>query len=152
MFHNQEYIKNILNSKFVYITCAIFLNSEHNKGFIISSRKHLDVNRQNGWKLTDIMWVSPQCRLGAIFLVYHRNVLYTFSDSPFSSYTEMFCRQPSHFIHCCCCCCCVTLVVSNSVWPHRWQSTRVPRPWDSPGKNTKVGCHFLLQYYIDRIQ
>ena len=26
-----------------------------------------------------------------------------------------------------------------------WQPTRLPRPWDSPGKNTGVGCHFLLQ-------
>ena len=37
------------------------------------------------------------------------------------------------------------LVVSNSVRPHRQQPTRLPRPWDSPGKNTGVGCHFLLQ-------
>ena len=29
--------------------------------------------------------------------------------------------------------------------PHKWQPTRLPRPWDSPGKNTGVGCHFLLQ-------
>ena len=29
--------------------------------------------------------------------------------------------------------------------PHRWQPTRLPCPWDSPGKNTGVGCHFLLQ-------
>ena len=29
--------------------------------------------------------------------------------------------------------------------PHRWQPTSLPRPWDSPGKNTGVGCHFLLQ-------
>ena len=29
--------------------------------------------------------------------------------------------------------------------PHRWQPTRLPRPWDAPGKNTGVGCHFLLQ-------
>ena len=29
--------------------------------------------------------------------------------------------------------------------PHRQQPTRLPRPWDSPGKNTGVGCHFLLQ-------
>ena len=28
---------------------------------------------------------------------------------------------------------------------HRQQPTRLPRPWDSPGKNTGVGCHFLLQ-------
>ena len=36
-------------------------------------------------------------------------------------------------------------VVSNSVQPHRRQPTRLPCPWDSPGKNTGVGCHFLLQ-------
>ena len=35
--------------------------------------------------------------------------------------------------------------MSNSVWPHRRQPTRLRRPWDSPGKNTGVGCHFLLQ-------
>ena len=29
--------------------------------------------------------------------------------------------------------------------PHRWQPTKLPRPWDSPGKYTGVGCHFLLQ-------
>ena len=43
------------------------------------------------------------------------------------------------------CCCWVTSVVSDSVQPHRRQPTRLPRPWDSPGKNTGVGCHFLLQ-------
>jgi len=35
--------------------------------------------------------------------------------------------------------------VSDSVRPHRRQPTRLPRPWDSPGKNTGVGCHFPLQ-------
>ena len=35
--------------------------------------------------------------------------------------------------------------VSDSARPHRRQPTRLPRPWDSPGKNTGVGCHFLLQ-------
>ena len=39
----------------------------------------------------------------------------------------------------------VASVVSNSVRPHRRQPTRLPCPWDSPGKNTGVGCHFLLQ-------
>ena len=29
--------------------------------------------------------------------------------------------------------------------PHRRQPTRLPHPWDSPGKNTEVGCHLLLQ-------
>ena len=36
-------------------------------------------------------------------------------------------------------------VVSDSVRPHRRQPTRLPHPRDSPGKNTGVGCHFLLQ-------
>ena len=35
--------------------------------------------------------------------------------------------------------------MSDSVWPHRWQPTRLLCPWDSPSKNTGVGCHFLLQ-------
>ena len=35
--------------------------------------------------------------------------------------------------------------MSNSVRPHRRQPIRLPCPWDSPGKNTEVGCHFLLQ-------
>ena len=42
-------------------------------------------------------------------------------------------------------CCCVASVVSDSVWPHSQQPARLPRPWDSLGKNTGVGCHFLLQ-------
>ena len=35
--------------------------------------------------------------------------------------------------------------MSHSVRPQRRQPIRLPRPWDSPGKNTGVGCHFLLQ-------
>ena len=35
--------------------------------------------------------------------------------------------------------------MSDPVRPHRWQPTRLPRPWDPPGKNTGVGCQFLLQ-------
>ena len=35
---------------------------------------------------------------------------------------------------------CLTLVR-----PHRRQPARLPCPWDSPGKNTGVGCRFLLQ-------
>ena len=35
--------------------------------------------------------------------------------------------------------------MSDSVQPHGLQRTRLPRPWDSPGKNTGGGCHFLLQ-------
>ena len=33
----------------------------------------------------------------------------------------------------------------STLWPHRRQPIRLPRFWDSPGKNTGVGCHFLLQ-------
>ena len=44
-----------------------------------------------------------------------------------------------------CGCCQVASVLSDSVRPHKQQPTRLPRPWDSLGKNTGVGCHFLLQ-------
>ena len=56
--------------------------------------------------------------------------------------------QCSGCSYCCCCCCCckVASVMSDSVRPHRWQPTRLPRPWDSPGKDTGAGCHFLIQY------
>ena len=40
---------------------------------------------------------------------------------------------------------CQSLSCSDSVRPHRLEPTRLPRPWDSPDKNTGVGCHFLLQ-------
>ena len=53
---------------------------------------------------------------------------------------EFTCQRRS-----CCCCCEVASVVSDSVRPQRRQPTRIPRRWDSPGKNTGVGCHFLLQ-------
>ena len=35
--------------------------------------------------------------------------------------------------------------MSDTVQQHRWQPSRRRHPWDSPGKNTGVGCHFLLQ-------
>ena len=37
--------------------------------------------------------------------------------------------------------------MSDSVRPHRRQPIRLLRPWDSPGKNTGVDCHFLLQIF-----
>ena len=36
--------------------------------------------------------------------------------------------------------------------PHRWQPIRLRHTWDSPGKNTGVGCHFLLQYKKVKIE
>ena len=43
-------------------------------------------------------------------------------------------------------CICVSCsVVSDSLRPHELQPTRLLCPWDFPGKNTRVGCHFLLQ-------
>ena len=63
---------------------------------------------------------------------------------------EFFTTAPSgkplkNILKTCCCCCCIASVMSDSVRPQRWQPTRLPHPWDPPGKNTGVGCHFLLQ-------
>ena len=57
------------------------------------------------------------------------------------------CRR-SLFVHlflACLLACCVASVVSDPVRPHGLQPTRLLHPWDSSGKNTGVGCHFLLQ-------
>ena len=54
-------------------------------------------------------------------------------------------RKKSERIHIHTNCCQVTSVMFDSVQPHRWQPNRLPCPWDSQGKNTGVGCHFLLQ-------
>ena len=40
--------------------------------------------------------------------------------------------------------CCIPSVTSDSFWPYRWQSIRLLCPWDFPGKNTGMGCNFLL--------
>ena len=50
------------------------------------------------------------------------------------------------FYMCVCVCVCeADSVVSNSLWPHGLFPTRFLCPWDSPGKNTGVGCHVILQ-------
>ena len=47
---------------------------------------------------------------------------------------------------CVCVCVCVShSVMSNSVQPHGLYTARLLCPWNSPGKNTGVGCHALFQ-------
>ena len=67
---------------------------------------------------------------------------------------EGICSLPLPVSLGCCChslvpspmCVCVSCsVVSNSLWPHGLQPTWLLCPWNSPGKNTGVGCHFLFQ-------
>ena len=71
---------------------------------------------------------------------YTYTCVYSFSNS-FLSY----CRELSQVPFAAAAAAAVASVVSDSVRPQRRQPTRLPRPWDSPGKNTGVGCHFLLQ-------
>ena len=62
------------------------------------------------------------------------------------SHCAIQCGDPSDLkIELSCCCCSVASLVSDSVRPHRRQPMRLPGPWDSPGKNIGVSCHFLLQ-------
>ena len=55
------------------------------------------------------------------------------------------CPCPQIYLYSCVDAAEVASVMSDSVRPHRCQPTRLRCPWDSPGKNTGVGCHFLLQ-------
>ena len=93
------------------------------------------------WKLLIIFSSSDQC-ITLFYVCFSLKVLYL-TYSIFSLTFELTVTELSH--SCCCCCCWVASVMSNSARPHRQQPTKLPRPWDSPGKNTGVGCHFLLQ-------
>ena len=42
--------------------------------------------------------------------------------------------------------------MSDSVWPHRRQPTRLPHPWDSPGKDTGVGFHYYTAKWFNYMQ
>ena len=46
----------------------------------------------------------------------------------------------------CCCCCSVAKSCPTLLWPHGLWPARLLCPWDSPGKNTGVGCHFFLHW------
>ena len=71
----------------------------------------------------------------AFSIIFDIEIILSFSEEESRSY-EMWAPD---------CCCYVASVMSDSVRPQRRQPTRLPRTWDSPGKNTGVGCHFLLQ-------
>ena len=74
-------------------------------------------------------------RLGSKFRIWIRKLFMERSDSKYFRVSGLYAAAAAA----------VASVVSDSVRPHRRQPTRLPRPWDSPGKNTGVGCHFLLQ-------
>ena len=90
-------------------------------------------------------------RINTVKITMLPKVIYRFNaipiKLPMAVFVNLELKKILKFVwkHCCCCCCQVASVVSNSVRPYRWQPTRLPCPWDSPGKNTGVGCHCLLQ-------
>ena len=63
---------------------------------------------------------------------------------------QSFSQKPDKNLKICiepraCCACCIAFVISDSLWLHGLRPTRLLCSWDSPGKDTGVGCHFLLQ-------
>ena len=59
--------------------------------------------------------------------------------------SKCMCLNPGFQYLMCCCAMLSCPVPSNSLWPQGLQLARLLCPWDSPGKNTGVGCHALLQ-------
>ena len=54
-------------------------------------------------------------------------------------------KSKQSYICICMCACLVSSVMSDSLRPYGPRPARLLCPWDSPGKNNGVGCHFLLQ-------
>ena len=80
--------------------------------------------------------VIPRSILGESFYIFRICILFILFKFIFNIINILLC--------CVCCCCWVASVLSDSV-THRRQPTSLPCPWDSPGKNSGVGCHFLHQ-------
>ena len=80
-------------------------------------------------------WLTP-CLTLSWFHTWDRNrvfMYWTSSGTDITSYSSSLVCVPSRSI------------MSDSLWPHGLQLTRLLCPWDSPGKNAGVGCHALLQ-------
>ena len=122
------------------------MNKIHPTGFICEFTKTIFINHSaqclacNNYFKIHCYYYQPKYVLGHFELLEKKT-------KPASNYFTVAQVSSNNNLQSCCCCCCyyVASVVSDSVRPHRRQPTRLPRPWDSPGKNTGVGCHFLLQ-------
>ena len=68
----------------------------------------------------------------SVFSILYENCLFPFPQLP-ATYLQ---KQSM---------CTQSLMVSNSLWPHRLYPSRLLCLWNFPGKNTGVSCHFLLQ-------
>ena len=87
-----------------------------------------------------LFWVMAVLPLGCVLIIWSWFMFFSLEWRVFSSESSWDLRWNTMLL--------LLLsrsVMSDSVWPHKRQPPRLPSPWDSPGKNTGVGCHFLLQ-------
>ena len=90
----------------------------------------------------EILWTEEPGRLQSLGLQNVGHDLATIQHNSIYSYAHM----EYIYVYICMCCAMFTCsVMSNSVLPCRLQPARLLCPQDFPGKNTGVGCHFLLQ-------
>ena len=90
-------------------------------------------------------WIISKLFLMVNFYIYFNQRIITLQ------YCDGFCHTSARISHRYTCvppklnvCMLIHSAMSTSLWPQRLQPVRIPFPWDSPGKNTGVGCRFLL--------
>ena len=144
ILNSQIFVLSIINPK-IKIVKIIFpaaflikvLQSHKRQGSFFE--KYNSYDRQVV-KKKELLHINQCCFV--IFL--ERSAFYI--PAPIRTHANTSYRSKHLVLFCCRCrCCWGAAVVSDSVRPQRRQPTRLPRPWDSPGKNTGVGCHVLLQ-------
>ena len=75
-------------------------------------------------------------------------VTLSFKHSTGLSILESPVPYPSQVSHWSLCCCLIAQSRPTLLQPHGLGPTKLLCPWDFPGKNMEVGCHFLLQGYL----
>ena len=109
--------------------------------FVLASKYNRSPHPTAIWNKSNFKMLG----LLVIIFVYviHLEFKISYSSVPVIQFKGTFPWLKKIWVMMSCCCCKVTSVVCDSVRPHRRQLTRLPHPWDSPGKNTGVGSHFL---------
>jgi len=91
------------------------------------------------WKKKKHCWEN----LSSWTFLVTKNITHQWLKLNITVWSQTQTNRSTQVLNKCTCACSVASVVFDSLWPY--VACQSPRPWNSPGRNTGVGCHALLQ-------